>query len=484
MKTQIKKPEDVSHVIQNKTKAVKQAPVQEILQRYLDRTVQREAIEDEDELLQGKFTDTAQRMESDEEELLQGKFDSNMTIQKQKMIDAEYKRLTHGWHGKDVPKKIKEKQKAKSKDEIRDRLLQNPANAALPVAQLKPNNTGLPDNVKTGIENLSGYSMDDVRVHYNSDKPAQLQALAYTQGTDIHVAPGQEKHLPHEAWHVVQQKQGRVQPTTQMQGINVNDNKGLENEADVMGGKAIQRMAWVISRELNLGMSGSSNSDSSSSRAQVGNRERGSSHGSSDSSNGASLSGVASSSVITPVVSSNDSSIATSGSSSEEAASETGSKGATSGSALNSETAKTVPQEEINNLIGNPQNIRDLDLDATGDKSAWHKITHLKFHHRHILFDKEYNLPLSSGKKQTNNIGYGGVLYSENSLNGYEINNKISENDAEDKHLRKAIKAKKNYGAYKLLTHNCQHWVNDVVAEFKNIKTQNQEAATENPQEE
>jgi hypothetical protein len=107
--------------------------------------------------------------------------------------------------------------------------------------QTKPNNTGLPDNLKSGVENLSGYSMDDVKVHYNSDKPAQLQALAYTQGTGIHVAPGQEQHLPHEAWHVVQQMQGRVQPTMQMkEGVAVNDNKGLESEADVMGGKAVQ----------------------------------------------------------------------------------------------------------------------------------------------------------------------------------------------------------------------------------------------------
>lgn len=106
----------------------------------------------------------------------------------------------------------------------------------------KPNNTGLPDDLKTGIENLSGYSMDDVQVHYNSDRPAQLNALAYAQGTDIHVGPGQEKHLPHEAWHVVQQKQGRVKPTMQMQGENVNDNEGLEKEADVMAGKAVQMM--------------------------------------------------------------------------------------------------------------------------------------------------------------------------------------------------------------------------------------------------
>lgn len=103
----------------------------------------------------------------------------------------------------------------------------------------KPNNTGLPDNLKSGIENLSGYSMDDVKVHFNSDKPAQLNAHAYAQGTDIHVAPGQEQHLPHEAWHVVQQKQGRVQATMQMKaGVPVNDDKGLENEADVMGAKS------------------------------------------------------------------------------------------------------------------------------------------------------------------------------------------------------------------------------------------------------
>ncbi|OQP68268.1 eCIS core domain-containing protein [Niastella populi] len=108
-------------------------------------------------------------------------------------------------------------------------------------SQPKQNNTGLPDNLKAGVEALSGFSMDDVKVHFNSEKPTQLQALAYAQGTDIHIAPGQEKHLPHEAWHVVQQKQGRVQATMQMkQGIAVNDDKGLEEEADVMGDRAVQ----------------------------------------------------------------------------------------------------------------------------------------------------------------------------------------------------------------------------------------------------
>jgi len=103
-----------------------------------------------------------------------------------------------------------------------------------------PNNTGLPNQLKAGIESLSGMSMDHVQVHYNSSQPAQLNAHAYAQGSDIHVAPGQERHLPHEAWHVVQQAQGRVQPTMQMkEGVPVNDDAGLEHEADVMGAKAV-----------------------------------------------------------------------------------------------------------------------------------------------------------------------------------------------------------------------------------------------------
>lgn len=112
----------------------------------------------------------------------------------------------------------------------------------------RQNNTGMPDNLKSGIERLSGFSMDDVRVHYNSSKPATVQALAYTQGTDIHVAPGQEKYLPHEAWHVAQQMAGRVSPTTNINGMPVNDNAALEHEADVMGEKAVkQRMENVAS---------------------------------------------------------------------------------------------------------------------------------------------------------------------------------------------------------------------------------------------
>lgn len=114
----------------------------------------------------------------------------------------------------------------------------NPGEEILQRIQKRENKTGLPDNLKSGIENLSGYSMDDVKVHYNSGKPSQLQAHAYVQGPDIHIASGQEKHLPHEAWHVVQQKQGRVVATSFNRGAGVNDQPDLEHEADVMGQKA------------------------------------------------------------------------------------------------------------------------------------------------------------------------------------------------------------------------------------------------------
>ena len=123
---------------------------------------------------------------------------------------------------------------------------------ANPTIQRKENKTGMPDNLKTGIENLSGMDMGDVKVHYNSSKPAQLQAHAYAQGNQIHLGAGQEKHLPHEAWHVVQQKQGRVAPTKQLkEKMNINDDIGLEREADVMGAKALQFKSYNYSPLLN-----------------------------------------------------------------------------------------------------------------------------------------------------------------------------------------------------------------------------------------
>lgn len=94
--------------------------------------------------------------------------------------------------------------------------------------------TGIPRKMKTGFENSSGFSFDDVRVHYNSEKPAQLRAHAYTQGNEVYVAPGQEKHLPHELGHVVQQKSDMVKPTGEIGGLPLNDDAVMENGADMI----------------------------------------------------------------------------------------------------------------------------------------------------------------------------------------------------------------------------------------------------------
>ncbi len=167
-----------------------------ILQAMSEHPIQR--VEDDEDTLQGKFLQPIQRM-VDDEDAVQGKFEQPI----QRMEDDE--------------------------DTMQGKF-------EAPVQ--KKNLTGMPDNLKAGIEELSGFSMDDVRVHYGSSKPAAVQAHAYTQGTDIHIAPGQERHLPHEAWHVAQQMAGRVEPTTEIGGMPVNDNAALEHEADVMGARA------------------------------------------------------------------------------------------------------------------------------------------------------------------------------------------------------------------------------------------------------
>jgi hypothetical protein len=128
--------------------------------------------------------------------------------------------------------------------------------------QRKENTTGIPDNLKSGMENLSGYSMDEVKVHRNSNEPAKLNAHAYAQGSNIHIASGQDKHLPHELAHVVQQKQGRVKPTKKVNGnVNVNDDAGLEKEADIIGQKALQMKSF---ESENLQLSIDSNRENNS----------------------------------------------------------------------------------------------------------------------------------------------------------------------------------------------------------------------------
>ena len=209
------------------------------IERSTGDSVQR--VEDEEELMQGKF-ETLQRQE--DEELLQGKFE---TLQRQE--DLEEEELIQGKFEGVQRQAVEDDELLQGKfttvqrQPEEEELLQGKFSRPLQREQHNastPNQTGLPDNLKSGIESLSGMDISDVRVHYNSSRPAQLNAHAYAQGSDIHLGSGQEKHLPHEAWHTVQQRQGRVQPTMQMRGEQINNDAGLEHEADVMGEKAKQ----------------------------------------------------------------------------------------------------------------------------------------------------------------------------------------------------------------------------------------------------
>jgi hypothetical protein len=113
----------------------------------------------------------------------------------------------------------------------------NAAVAHLFAASERVGSTGIPSGLRERVEGASGVSMRGVQVHYNSPKPDEVQALAYTAGSHVHIAPGQERNLPHELWHVVQQRQQRVSSTTAANGMPINDDPGLEREADVMGAR-------------------------------------------------------------------------------------------------------------------------------------------------------------------------------------------------------------------------------------------------------
>jgi hypothetical protein len=99
--------------------------------------------------------------------------------------------------------------------------------------------------VQAKMERAFRTDFSAVRIHEGPQAHA-VGALAYTQGTDVHFAPGQyqpdsrrgQELLGHELTHVVQQAQGRVRAPRQAAGVPVNDDAGLEREADVMGARA------------------------------------------------------------------------------------------------------------------------------------------------------------------------------------------------------------------------------------------------------
>jgi hypothetical protein len=172
------------------------------LENMFGPAIQREEKPEEEKPLQGMFV--SQLQPEEEEEPVQGKFVSQLQSEEE----------------------------------------EEPVQGKFPT-QLKPNNTGLPDEVKSKMETSLNSDFSDVRMHPDSSKATEVGALAYTQGSDIHFAPGQFKPgspdghqlIGHELSHVIQQREGRVQPTIEVAGMPVNDNPALEQEADTMGAR-------------------------------------------------------------------------------------------------------------------------------------------------------------------------------------------------------------------------------------------------------
>ena len=113
------------------------------------------------------------------------------------------------------------------------------------------NDTGtklMAPNVQARMESAFGEDFSNVGIHTNSSRASGMRAKAFAQGDDVHFAPGQynpesregQALLGHELTHVVQQRRGRVHPTTQAKGLAVIDDEGLEHEADEMGERAAQ----------------------------------------------------------------------------------------------------------------------------------------------------------------------------------------------------------------------------------------------------
>ncbi len=109
----------------------------------------------------------------------------------------------------------------------------------------------LPPNIRQKMEAFFGSSFADVRVHVGPHGNA-IGALAFTQGSHIHFAPGQynpstpqgQAIIGHELTHVVQQRAGRVRNPFGS-GVAVVQDNALETEADRMGQRAASHVLPV-----------------------------------------------------------------------------------------------------------------------------------------------------------------------------------------------------------------------------------------------
>ncbi|MEL6866457.1 MAG: DUF4157 domain-containing protein [Bacteroidota bacterium] len=107
----------------------------------------------------------------------------------------------------------------------------------------------LPDDLHHKLEWSFGQDFSSVQIHQNSPKATDLQAKAFTQGEQVHFAPGQfdpksnsgQKLIAHEFTHIAQQRHHHIPVTHQTStGAFINNQNTWEQEADRLGERAIQ----------------------------------------------------------------------------------------------------------------------------------------------------------------------------------------------------------------------------------------------------
>ncbi len=119
-----------------------------------------------------------------------------------------------------------------------------PSGLEAPASAPRGGGSALPGDVESKMAWAFGTDLSHVRIHEGS-AASEMGALAFTQGADIHFAPGQyqphsqrgQELLGHELTHVIQQSRGQVHASAQAAGVAINDNDGLEQEADAIGAK-------------------------------------------------------------------------------------------------------------------------------------------------------------------------------------------------------------------------------------------------------
>jgi hypothetical protein len=191
------------------------------------RMIQREGMEEEE--MQMKHDSSIQR-EGEEEEMLQGKHDSSI----QREGEEEEMQMKHDSsiqregeeeemmmkHDSSIQREGEEEEMQMKHDTAPRVGLEGGAvgsSIESSVNSMRGQGSGVPDGIRTKMEDATGADLSSVRVHEGNEADAlnrQLTAKAFTTGSDIFLRsdskPNDSQLMAHELAHVVQQSSGRA----------------------------------------------------------------------------------------------------------------------------------------------------------------------------------------------------------------------------------------------------------------------------------